>query len=289
MKLLIVFICAFFIAVSGCVSIPDTLTVENRSGQFDSLPPDSWCFSGVENSRQITAPAGIQGFNPTGFTLLSWNIQKEKQEGWETDLIHLSEDADILTIQEAFLTEELRKLLDSRPYYWQLVTAFEYQQVKAGVLTAATIEPNFLCPLRAAEPFTSLPKTILITRYPLANTHLSLMIANIHMINFALDIAAFRDQARQMEEILLHHQGPMIIAGDFNTWSEERLSIIEDMSDRLHLARVDFKTDLARKAFGHTIDRVYYRGLTLEEALVVEVDSSDHNPLLVRFSLNSED
>ncbi len=52
---------------------------------------------------------------------------------------------------------------------------------------------------------------------------------------------------------------------------------------------MDFKTDLARKAFGHTIDRIYYRGLTLEEALVVEVDSSDHNPLLVRFRLTDED
>jgi endonuclease/exonuclease/phosphatase (EEP) superfamily protein YafD len=288
MKLLIVFIYTFAIAASGCISIPDTLTVEDRSGTFDLLPADNWCNPGVVNSQPSSTSAKSQGFNSAGFSLLSWNIQKETQEGWETDLIHLSEDADILTIQEAFLTEELKKFLDRRPYHWQLVTAFEYQQVKAGVLTAATIQPNFLCPLRAAEPFTSLPKTILITRYPLANTHLSLMIANIHMINFALDIAAFRDQARQMEEILVNHQGPMIIAGDFNTWSEDRLSIIEDMSDRLDMARVDFKTDLARKAFGHTIDRVCYRGLTPAEARVIEVTSSDHNPLLVKFRLTDE-
>ena len=57
---------------------------------------------------------------------------------------------------------------------------------------------------------------------------------------------------------------------------------------RLKLASADFKTDLARKVFGHTVDRVYYRGLTLEEALVIEVTSSDHNPLLVRFRLNNE-
>lgn len=289
MKRLIVFICAFTIAVHGCVSIPDRLTVENRSGNLASLPPDSWCYSGVENSRQSSAPTGNRGFNPSGFTLLSWNIKKENLEGWESDLIRLSEDSDILNIQEAFLTEELRNFLDRKPYYWHLVTAFEYQQAKAGVLTAATIEPNFLCPLRAAEPFISLPKTILITRYPLANTHHSLMIANVHMINFALDIAAFRDQARQLEEILVNHQGPMILSGDFNTWSEGRLSIIEGMSDRLDLALVDFKTVLARQAFGHTIDRVYYRGLTLEEGVVVEVDSSDHNPLLVRFRLSGED
>jgi endonuclease/exonuclease/phosphatase (EEP) superfamily protein YafD len=289
MKILVVFICAFTIAASGCISIPDTLTVEDRSGEFDSLPADSWCISGVVSSQRSSAMAESRGLNSTGFNLMSWNIKKESLEGWEADLVRLSEDADILTIQEAFLTEELRRFLDRRPYYWQLVTAFEYRQIKAGVLTAATIEPNFLCPLRTAEPFIRFPKTILITRYPLSNTHHTLMIANIHMINFAIDKSAFRDQARQMEEILVNHPGPMILSGDFNTWSEERIAIIEDVAARLNLAPAAFKTGLARKAFGHTIDRVYYRDLTIEEALVIEVTSSDHNPLLVRFRLTDQD
>jgi endonuclease/exonuclease/phosphatase (EEP) superfamily protein YafD len=163
------------------------------------------------------------------------------------------------------------------------VTAFEYQQVKTGVLTAATVEPDFVCPLRATEPLIRFPKTVLITRYPLINTHHSLMIANIHMINFAPHISAFHDQARQMTKILMNHQGPIILSGDFNTWSEKRLEIIEDMVGRLQLESADFKPDLARKVLGHTVDRVYYRGLKLEEALVIEVTSSDHNPLLVRF------
>ena len=289
MKRLIVFICAFTLAVSGCVSIPDTLTVEDRSGEFDSLPADNWCNPGVIDSQRNPATSESRGFNSAGFSLLSWNIKKESLEGWEIDLVRLSEDADILTIQEAFLTEELRKFFDRSPFYWQQVTAFEYQHIKAGVLTAATVEPDFLCPLRMAEPFVRLPKTILITRYPLSNTSLSLMIANIHMINFAIDKSAFHEQARQMEEILANHPGPMILSGDFNTWSEERIAIIEDLAGRLKLTPVDFKSDLARKAFGHTIDRVYYRGLAIEEARVIEVTSSDHNPMLVRFNLNAED
>jgi endonuclease/exonuclease/phosphatase (EEP) superfamily protein YafD len=156
------------------------------------------------------------------------------------------------------------------------------------VLTAATVEPDFICPLRATEPLIRIPKTILITRYPMADTHHSLMIANIHMINFAPHISAFEDQARKMTEILENHQGPLILSGDFNTWSEERIAIIEDVAVDLQLESADFKTDKARKVSGYTIDRVYYRGLTLEEALVIEVTSSDHNPLLVRFRLNAE-
>ena len=283
MKRLIVFIFVLSISAFGCVIIPDTLMVESQPGKFDSLPADYLCNPEIENSPQIKAPAGSKGFNASGFSLLSWNIQKENREGWESDFVRLSQNADIIIIQEAFLSEELRRLLNLRPYYWHLVTAFEYQQVKAGVLTAATVEPDFVCPLRATEPLIRFPKTVLITRYPLAKMPHSLMIANIHMINFTPNIYAFHDQARQMTEILVNHQGPMILSGDFNTWSEERLAIIEDMAGRLKLEPADFKSDHARKVFGHTVDRVYYRGLILEEALVIEVTSSDHNPLLVRF------
>ena len=132
------------------------------------------------------------------------------------------------------------------------------------------------------------PKTIIITRYPLLNTPHALMIANVHMINFAPHLTAYIDQAQRMEEILATHPGPMILSGDFNTWSAQRLAIIDDMVARLKLEPVDFKSELGRKVFGYTVDRVYYRGLTLEEARVDEVTSSDHNPLRVRFRLNRD-
>ncbi len=288
MKRLMLFIFILSISAFGCATIPDTLTVENRSQKFVALPAEDLCNPELAYSAPLSTPPKSKGLNASGFNLLSWNIQKENREGWKRDLVHLSQNADILIIQEAFLTEELRRLLNRRPYYWHLVNAFEYQDVKIGVLTAATIEPDFTCPLRATEPLIRFPKTVLITRYPIADTHHSLMIANIHMINFAPHTSAFHEQACQMTKILVNHQGPMILAGDFNTWSEERIAIIEDMAARLRLEPADFKTDLARKVFGHTVDRIYYRGLTLEEALVIEVTTSDHNPLQVRFRLNDE-
>jgi hypothetical protein len=137
MKRLIVFILVLSLSAFGCVIIPDTLTVENRPGKFDSLPADYMCTPKVENSPQITAPAGSKGFKASGFSLLSWNIQKENRQGWENDFVRLSQNADILIIQEAFLTEELRRLLNRRPYYWHLVTAFEYLPAKGD----GTLDP----------------------------------------------------------------------------------------------------------------------------------------------------
>lgn len=287
MQRLIVLIWVFSISTSGCVVIPDTLTVENRLGNSGLRHSDYLCHQDGVISARIPSQARTIGLDAFGFSLMSWNIQKENQTGWESDFARLSQNTDILIMQEAFLTEDLRRLLNLGQYHWHLVTAFEYQNVKVGVLTAATIEPDFVCPLRAAEPLIRVPKTILITRYPMSHTKRSLMIANIHMINFAPHPSTFYDQARQMTEILVDHQGPMILSGDFNTWSDERLAIIDAVADRLKLEPVDFKTDLARKVFGHTVDRVYYRGLTLEEALMVEVTSSDHNPMLVRFRLKA--
>ena len=286
MKHLIVLLYVFFLSAFGCVSIPDTSTVEHQPQKFDLLPTDNLCHPELVNAHQIPSTAASKRFDPSSFSLLSWNIQKENRTGWDTDLVRFSQNADILVIQEAYLTENLRQLLRRRPYYWHLVTAFEYQDVKAGVLTATTIEPDFICPLRMTEPLIRFPKSILITRYPLADTHHSLMIANIHLINFAPHTTTYGHQVRQMTEILLNHQGPMILSGDFNTWSEERLAVIEEMAARLSLAPANFKTDLVRKVFGHAVDHVYFRGLTLQEASVIEVSSSDHNPLWVRFKLN---
>jgi len=113
----IIFILILSISVFGCVSIPDTLTVENRPGNFDLQPTDYLCNPQFVDSPPISAPAGINGFSAPGFSLLSWNIQKENREGWESDLVRLSQNADGLIIQEAFLSEELRRLLNRRSYY----------------------------------------------------------------------------------------------------------------------------------------------------------------------------
>ncbi len=288
MKHLVVLLFALYLSVSGCVSIPDNLTVENQPHKFDLIPAEDLCQPESAYFPQLSTPAGSMGTKASIFRLLSWNIQKENRAGWEKDLERLSQNADILLIQEAHLTDELKTWLNRKPYYWHLVTAFEYHDIKTGVLTAANSEPDFICPQRAAEPLIRFPKTILITRYPLAHSHHSLMIANVHMINFAPDLTAFRKQVRQMTEVLSDHEGPMIVAGDFNTWSEERISIIETEAGRLALVPANFKTDAARKVFGYTVDRIYYRGLTLEEAVVVEVTSSDHNPLKVAFRLQGD-
>ena len=46
--------------------------------------------------------------------------------------------------------------------------------------------------------------------------------ANLHAINFALGTDAYRAQLDAIATELSHHRGPIVVAGDFNTWNDER-------------------------------------------------------------------
>jgi endonuclease/exonuclease/phosphatase (EEP) superfamily protein YafD len=271
----------------GCVSIPATLTVENKLGSCDADHPAYSCDpEGRLTSR--TTPVALGGPDASGFTMVCWNIQKQTGGALEKDFGRVLQRADILLLQETLLSENLKGMLNRSPYHWHLVTAFEMQQAKAGVLTAAAAAPDLVCPLRAIEPLIRIPKTALITRYPLTGAGRFLMVANVHMINFTPDLEAFSDEAERIYEILARHTGPMVVAGDFNTWSRERLTMLENVALRLRLEPVTFEADFSRKVFGFPVDRVYYRGLTPLETRVIRVTSSDHNPLLVRFAINPD-
>jgi endonuclease/exonuclease/phosphatase (EEP) superfamily protein YafD len=77
----------------------------------------------------------------------------------------------------------------------------------------------------------------------------------------------------------------VILSGDVNTWSDKRMAILRNFSIRLGLKAVPFNEHYRTKVFGRTIDHIYYRDLSVRDATVIKVKSSDHNPLLVSFRL----
>ena len=77
----------------------------------------------------------------------------------------------------------------------------------------------------------------------------------------------------------------MIISGDFNSWSKKRMAIVEILAKRLNLRPVTFDGNYRVSIFGHNLDHIYYRGLKPLKTDVLEVTSSDHNPMWVTFKL----
>lgn len=88
-----------------------------------------------------------------------------------------------------------------------------------------------------------------------------------------------------MASELARHAGPVILAGDFNTWSERRHEVLVEIAARLGLVSVLFDDDGRRLAFGRSLDHFYFRGFRLVRASAPQVTSSDHNPIVVELEL----
>ncbi|WP_415843378.1 endonuclease/exonuclease/phosphatase family protein [Xenorhabdus thuongxuanensis] len=213
-----------------------------------------------------------------------WNIYKQQRPSWQHVLASLIEKSDLVLLQEAQTTPALLKFITNSGLVADQVPAFAIPQHPSGVMTLASSSPIYCCPLREKEPIFRLSKSSLITIYPLPDKR-QLMVINVHAINFSLGVDVY---SRQLNNIGIHinlHNGPVIFAGDFNAWSRQRLKILERFAHRMHLKEVYFNDDHRTIVFGKPLDFVFYRELKVSRAAVVMTGASDHNPLMVDFSL----
>jgi len=268
--------------LSGCVAIPQHHSVAGQYHESGSINTD--CFGKDILSRAHASTGQNDGLNSRGFVLLNWNSYKGVTEEWQEDLEGLSSSSDLLVLQEAYLTDHLQNRL-TRQFHWDIARAFAYNDIYTGVLTASRIKPDFLCSFRVLEPLGRTPKTVLITRYPLSDTDKTLLLANIHMVNFTLNISAYRGQLEKIVQVVEQHRGPLIITGDFNSWNKKRMDLLKNNMQELGMRAVAFDKDHRVSFMGRKVDHIYYRKLIPLQAFTEKVSTSDHNPMLVTFRL----
>ncbi len=225
------------------------------------------------------------GLDPEHISVLSWNIQKNKADNWPEDFELYAEDQDIVIIQEARLDENLKDLLAQQKLNWSLNVAFLLGQKPVGVLTASKAPPNFNCGFRTSEPIIRLPKSALVSYYKINGYQHDLMVANLHGINFTLGTDTYESQLKKLQQIAVKHEGPMIVAGDFNNWNDSRKSLVEAMTETLALKSSQKHPSGRSRVFGEVIDHVFYRGLEPLYQTSDPVTSSDHNPIRIQFRL----
>jgi endonuclease/exonuclease/phosphatase (EEP) superfamily protein YafD len=104
-----------------------------------------------------------------------------------------------------------------------------------------------------------------------------------------------------LEAVMQEHDGPIVLVGDFNTWSQKRLDLVQAVVEKLSLTEVidfpagrktgDKKTSFLNWLFGIDkelpLDRVYYRGFADHSAKVLTYDSSDHRAIQVTLVLDT--
>lgn len=262
--------------VCSCITLtvePRALVLQQDGGiRAVTLP----CPPAAADPRAAPRP---QSLDPQSIRLATWNIHKESDAGWQGDLAALGRGSDIVLLQETTLQPALRDMLQAAQFRWVMASSFIYGEYDIGVLTAARVEPVASCTQRVVEPLLRLPKSAVISWFALAGSSRTLAVVNVHAINFSLSIDVYRAQMAALGDALAAHDGPIIFAGDLNTWSAARRRAVDDVAVGLGLTEVKLGDDKRTLFFGQQLDHILVRGLNVVASKAIVVTSSDHNPV----------
>jgi len=219
---------------------------------------------------------------------LVWNIHKARRTNWQTDFDALCADRDLVLLQEAVTNAPTDRVFEfCNRYEW--VMAGSHQHPVSGVITGvktgctAKAERREVHRSNYSEPVVKTQKLLLETHYALANSHNTLMVLNMHAINF-VGVMKYFDQLEQLSATLATHSGPVILAGDFNTWNPKRLACFKSAANGAGLIEAGMTRRSKIQHLHQHLDHVFYRGLSLRSVESLRnISSSDHAPITATF------
>jgi endonuclease/exonuclease/phosphatase (EEP) superfamily protein YafD len=229
--------------------------------------------------------------------IVVWNTFKGRRERYYDLLAEHAVGAELLLLQEfrhdPALEASHRELFAGRDA--DMAVSFYTRPNKGaptGVCTASYVRAlkTQLLLSRYFEPVTKTPKMAICSFYavdtPDCPLNQAMLVLNSHGINFRLR-RPFLDQMRQFEEQLHGHEGPVVLVGDFNTWEQGRVRILERVAADSGLSHVRFPAGI-KSIRGHELDRVYVRGGSVAEArVVINRAASDHSMLTFQLRLDN--
>jgi len=223
---------------------------------------------------------------PDTFSLLCWNVHKEMGRVAFTEKFRSllqGKKPELILLQEAVLDRRTQEYLPS--YNYSVAVNIDLRRKQYGVLTAARcsiIETVGLKTYRREMHFAT-KKSLLLTTHPFADGT-QLTAVNLHAINF-VSSAFFVEEIDRLTEALRTRTGPMIVTGDFNTWSKKRIEHLDHFARTIGLEPARFtNSHHIKQRFSKPLDHLYYRGLELTEAEVIDTGKvSDHNPIVATF------
>lgn len=244
------------------------------------------CYTAEDELRELGQASQV-ALGPN-IRVLVWNIFKAKKANWITDFKKLAFDKELVLLQEAVTNAPSDHLFEQdNALQWVMARSFKYPKteietgVKTGCLAATSARQLYIS--EHTEPLLQTRKLLLSTQYPIAGSTQNLLVVNMHAINFV----ATKKYVAQLEQLgvaLADHDGPILLAGDFNTWSAARLESFQSVA----LGSGLVEAVMARRGRPATLnlhlDHVFYRGLSLQSIESLEhVRSSDHAPIEASF------
>lgn len=231
-----------------------------------------------------TSVSGYAPLDSRDIEILNWNIRKGLDPEWATDLDSIADQPDLMLFQEAALhTDDWGSLVSSG--HRSFAPGYRTKRSLTGVMTVSAAQPLTQCTLLSREPWLRSPKATMVSEYALTGTDETLLVVNVHSVNFTFGVRDFTKQITEIQKVIAEHDGPVLLSGDFNTWRGRRTAIVEQVADNLGLSKLDFDVDYRKRVFGQALDHIYVRGFEIMHATTSQVRTSDHNPMSVRLRL----
>lgn len=243
-----------------------------------------------EALRSIGVPFSRE-LKTTSLKALVWNIKKAEMPNWKKEFLKFSSDQDLFILQEAYgksVFLETLKIFET--FRWNFGVSFlvpKDNDAASGTMVGAWAEPSSALVRHSpdTEPVVSTPKSMTLAKYPLRDRSDELLVLSVHAINFQTT-GAFKRHIDQVISYVKNHQGPVILAGDFNTWNQSRLSYLYSVARKTGLSEVSYRNGERRLKFGnYYLDHTFTRGVKVKDSNVIVTDGSDHHPLFLEFDL----
>lgn len=232
-----------------------------------------------------------------GLRVLVWNLHKGENLSFENDFISLSKEKDLIISQEILLNYEMKKTFSElSDDQFSTATSFlmgkDFDRTGVAIGSRVPLLNSYFLRTKNLEPITNSPKMTLFNQYPIENQTEFLTVIDIHAINF-VTTKFFKEEIDRIADSIvslniLNH--PLIFAGDFNSWSEERLTILNNLKNKFKLKEASYNPDFRLTFKGHPLDHVFYSQQM--ELISAKADKSyqgsDHKPLELVFDIKKQ-
>ncbi|MDG0980123.1 MAG: endonuclease/exonuclease/phosphatase family protein [Halieaceae bacterium] len=222
--------------------------------------------------------------SPESIEVLVWNVQKFENHSalrWlkETPAQIIMAQESIASIQLAF-ADDLNATQVFSPGY----RTFNNETSGVGIITK--FETLVSCAWQHQEPWLLTPKATLVSAL---QTGKQMMLAvNLHAINFSIGTHELQDQIDAISVVIEDYDGPIVVAGDFNTWSKARTEVLERFIFKHELSATNFQPDHRVRPFSYPLDHILTKNLNVLAAQSERSELSDHTPLIMTVTSTQE-
>lgn len=280
------------------IAVTSFLLAINFTGDWNDAKAFGWFKVPSKNKAMLelgTVENKENALNPNEIDLLVWNTYKGQNPSWTQDFSFLVLDKEIVVLQEAILNDIMKPVFENQSeFHYKIATSFIYTKtnIPTGTATGSVVYPTnfYFKKTRDVEAVGFTPKVTLFTEYALKGRSDKLLVINIHALN---SVPAFilKRHINDAKVEIEKHKGPVVFAGDFNTWSWLKLRVMRKTLEKLGMTEVQFPNGGERmrsSISNNIIDYIWVKGIDYSDSWVWgNLEGADHKALTVRLKIKS--